>query len=123
MPKGDPQETLLTALWTSIDRATTVASEFTYEEFEASWRHQATLSTLLGAVGQDLHRHIEGVAPDDVRHFRELRNTIAHDYYKVTPDRLWRAAERLPKMKADVERRIAQVRQAQTSERDEGTTR
>ena len=63
------------------------------------------------------------MAPDDVRHFRELRNTIAHDYYKVTPDRLWRAAERLHKMKADVERRITQVRQARTSERDEGVTR
>lgn len=100
-----------------VDQCAVVAAKLagrTRDEFLADENlYDATVMRLF-TIGEDANGLSEAVrlrAPGVEWHqIRGLRNVIAHGYYEIAPERIWKtAAEVLPSFRAAIERLLEQL--------------
>ena len=65
----------------------------TRQEFHDDWKASYAAAILL-AVGEHMGPGTPHASADVARPFHEARNLLAHEYFHVSPDRLWLLLER-----------------------------
>ena len=66
------------------------------------WRNIPAARAELLAVGDNMHPASGHASREMGREFHSLRQMLAHEYFHVGPERLWRALEKLPQLREEV---------------------
>ena len=102
MPRRDPFQFRRERLLESIDTLMRFR-EMGYEEFvSGDWRNVPAARAELLAVGDNMHPASGHASREMGREFYGLRQMLAHEYFHVGPERLWRAIEKLPQLREEV---------------------
>ena len=102
MPRRDPFHVRRDNLLDVIDKAQELRDSMTYDEFKADWKSQYAATGLLVAIGEHMGNNTPHASERVAARFRTIRNLLAHEYFNVTSDRMWRAFDHLSELRDEV---------------------
>lgn len=103
MPRRDSFGFRRERLLDALAKGQELRESMTRQEFLDDWKASYAAAAILLAVGEHMGPGTPHASADVARPFHEARNLLAHEYFHVSPDRLWLLLERIEQLRKEVE--------------------
>lgn len=106
MPRRDPFHFRRERMLDALGKAQSLRETMTRDEFMQDWKASYAIAAIVIAVGENLGPGTPHASSEAAKPFHEARNLLAHEYFHVTPDQLWRLLDDVPRLRQEVEARM-----------------